>query len=329
MGTPLLPITYLFGDNRSYLYPGKNKNQLTAQERQLEKLYDEIDRPGHRITPQQFFQSPEAAQLLDQIHGALTDRIPPGSQIVSQTPGKIIYRDAEGYEHNIIRKPDGQFTETTNRPAILPQSQAQQSTIDTLRQRIEQAYKQPAQFASLPPEVQAQLEAISAAERGDIQKQAADLRGQLVAQLYGNRVNQSSIADDQSARFVEALGRIQQQQQAGAAQRSIGLQQYLTNLLQQQNESAGSLYANLTGQGTQRDIAGAGLDVDLKKLAEASREFNATDYLNQLRSQLERDKFEDSRSPLNQLSRLIGVGQQAATAAGGGLLAFKALTGGR
>ena len=240
MPTPLLPITYLFGDHRSYLYPGKNKNQLTPQERQLEQLYDHIDRPGNRITPQQFWQTPEAAQLLDQMYGALTDRIPPGSQIVSQTPGKVTYRDPEGYEHNIIRKPDGQFTETTSRPSILP-NQRQDSMLDFLQQRVQQGLTGPAGFANIPPEVQAQLDAISAAERGDIQKQATDLRGQLVAQLYGNRVNQSSIANDQSARFVEALGRVQQQQAAGAAQRTIGLRQFLTTLAQQQNEHAGNL----------------------------------------------------------------------------------------
>lgn len=328
MATPLLPITYLFGDKRSYLYPGKSKNQLTPAERQLEALYDRIDRPGYRITAQQFYQTPEAMQLLDQLYGGLTDRIPPGSQIVSETPGKVTYRDAEGYEHNIIRKPSGEFTETTNRPSILPDKR-REAMLDFLQQRTRQGLEGAPALANLDPETAAQLQAISDAERADIQKQGAGLEGQLLARLYGNRVNQSSIANEAGARFAEGLGRVQQQQAAGAAQRTLGLRQFLTNLLQQQGEQAGSLYANLTGQGTQRDIAGAGLDVELKRLAEGSRQFDLSHYLEQLRTQLEQQKMDAYNSPLNQLSRLIGVGTQLAGAAGGGLSAYRALTGGR
>jgi hypothetical protein len=294
----------------------------------LERLYDQIDRPGNRITPQQFFSSPEAAQLLDQQFGGLSDRIPPGSQIVNQTPSKITYRDADGYEHTLTRKPDGEVTQASNRPAILP-NRGQQQFTEQLQSKLQGRLNQPTQFASLPPELQQQLDAISAAERGDIQKQAGDLRGQLVAQLYANKVNQSSIADDQSARFVEALGRVQQQQQAGAAQRSIGLQQYLTDLIQRQGEGEASLYGTLTGQGTQRDIAGAGLDVELKKLAESSRQFNAQNYLQQLQQQLEQEKLDTSRGPL---AKTLGISQIAlnlSRAAGGGLSAYSALTGGK
>src|SRR5262252_5302309 len=41
----------------------------------------------------------------------------------------------------------------------------------------------------------------------------ADQQGQLVAQLYGNRVNQSSIANDAGARFAQYSGLVKQQQQ--------------------------------------------------------------------------------------------------------------------
>jgi len=316
---------------RSYLFTGRDTEHLSPTERQLEALYDRLDRPGYRLSPTQFFQLPEAQQLLDQLHGALTDRIPPGSQIVSQTPGKVTYKDAEGYEHNVVRKPDGQFTETTNRPAIVPNaaSQGQQSTLEALRQRVEQGYTQPAQFAQLPPELQAQLDAISAAERGDIQKQATDAKGQLVAQLYGRNINQSSIADDQSARFLEVLGRLNQQQQAGAAQRSIGLQQYLTDLIQRQGEGAASLYANLSGQGTQRDIASAGLNLDKLKLDESSRQFNLSNYLDQLRTQLGQEELDSANGGLNKFLKVTqGIGN-ILSAAGGGISSYKALTGGK
>lgn len=256
---------------------------------------------------------------MDQLYGGLTDRIPPGSQIVSQTPGKVTYRDAEGYEHNIIRKPDGQFTESTNRPSIVPTaaSKQQEDFVSQLLQRVRQSMGAPT-LAALPPEVQAQLDAISAAERGDIAKSAADERGRLVAQLYGNRVNQSSIADDQTARFIEALGRVQQQQAAGAAQRGLGIRQYLTGLGQQQNEGLASLLATLTGQQSQRDIAGAGLDLDRARLNEASRQFGASNYQDQLRTQLEQERLDAENSGFNKfiktLNAVAGIAQGGGTA---------------
>ena len=304
---------------RSFLFTGRDTEHLSPAERQLESLYDQLDRPGYRLTPQQFYQLPQVAELMDQLYGGLTDRIPPGSQIVSQTPGKLTYKDAEGYEHNIIRKPDGQFTESTNRPSILP-NQQQNSMLGALQQRVQQGLTGPVGFANIPPELQQQLDAISAAERGDIQNQADTERGKLIAALYGNRVNQSSIANEAGARFAEGLGRLYQGQASNAAQRSIGLQQYLTSLLQQQGQDAAGLYANLSGQGTQRDIAGAGLDLDLKKLNEASRQFNASNYLDQLRTQLEREKLDSANSGFNKflqtLNAASGLLQGAGTAYG-------------
>lgn len=305
---------------RSYLFTGRDTEHLTPAERQLEALYDRIDRPGYRLSPQQFYQLPQVAELMDQLYGGLTDRIPPGSQIVSQTPGKVTYKDPEGYEHNIIRKPDGQFTETTNRPSIVPNAatQGQQSTLEALRKRVEQGYTQPTQIASLPPELQAQLNAIDAAERGNLAKYSEDERGKLIAALYGNNVNKSSIANEAAARFAEGLGRLQQEQAASSAQRGIGLQQFLTNLIQQQGEGAASLYANLSGQGTQRDIAGAGLDLDRARLNESSRQFGASNYLDQLRTQLERERLDAENSGFNKflktLSAVSGLAQGAGTA---------------
>jgi hypothetical protein len=331
MGTPLFPHSYLFGgDKRSYLYPGKNKDQLTPQERQLEAMYDRIDRPGHRVTPQEFFKSPDYAQFLDTQYGPIADKVPPGSQIISQNAFKVEYRDKDGYTHVLTRKPgsDGQVMENTDRPAI-PVNKGQQQFTEQLQGKLQSRLNQPAQFAPLPPDVQAQLDAISAAERGDIQKQATDARGQIVAQLYGNNVNKSSIADDQSARFLEVLGRLNQQQASGAAQRGIGLQQYLTDLIQRQGEGEASLYANLTGQGTQRDISGAGLGLEKLKLDETGRQFDASNEISKLLAQLERDKFNQSKDAISQISRLIGIGQQGAAAASGGLSAYRALTGGR
>src|SRR5262245_18913284 len=54
--------TLMGSQGKSYLYPGRDKKDLSSDEEQLEALYDKVDRPGHRITPAQFFQTPEYAQ---------------------------------------------------------------------------------------------------------------------------------------------------------------------------------------------------------------------------------------------------------------------------
>lgn len=290
---------------RSFLYPGRDVEHLTPAERQLERLYDQIDRPGYRITPSQFFQTPEAAQLLDQLYGGLTDRIPPGSQIVSETPGKVTYRDPEGYEHNVIRKPDGQFTETTNRPSITP-NKGQQDFLAQLQSRLQQSLG-PLGLAELPPEVSAQLQAMSDAEKARIAQQGEDERGKLVAQLYGNRVNQSSIANDAAARFAQMLGLVQQQQSSDAAARSLGLRQYLTSAGLQQNQDLAGLLANLSGQQNQRDIAGAGLTLDRQRLDEAARQFNLGNYNDILRTQTEQERLDAENSGFNKFIKTLNA----------------------
>src|SRR5262245_61796821 len=91
---------------RSYLY-GRDTKTLTAQEYALEKLYDSVDREGYRLTPTQFFKSPEFASWLDQNYGTLADQVPPGSQIINQTPLKLEYRDSDGYTHTLTRNATG------------------------------------------------------------------------------------------------------------------------------------------------------------------------------------------------------------------------------
>lgn len=315
---------------RSYLFPGRDTEALSPQERQLETLYDRIDRPGNRITPSQFFSSPEAAQLLDSIHGALTDRIPPGSQIVQQTPSKVTYRDAQGYEHNLTRKPDGTVTAATNRPALVPSEtqQGQQQFAQQLQGLLQQGVSQPATLARLDPETAAALQAISQAETGALDKDLEDIRGQIVAQLYGAGVNRSSVADDAAARFTEGAGRVRQAQRSDAANRELSIRNLLTTLGQQNRELQAGLYSNITGQGTQRDIAGAGLDIDLKRLTESGRQFDASNYLDQLRAQLQREELDAQNSGLNKALKISQIGANITGAVGGGLGAYRALTGG-
>jgi hypothetical protein len=312
---------------RSYLYPGRDTEALSPQERMLERLYDQLDRPGNRLNPAQFFATAEAAQLLDQLYGSLGDRLPPGSQIISQTPSKITYRDAEGYEHNLTRKPDGQVTEATNRPAIVPsaQQQGQQQFAQQLQERLQQGFSQPTTLAQLDPETAAALKAISDAEQAALTQQLGDAEGQLLARLFGQGVNRSSIATNAGARFAQQAGLVQQQQRSDAANREIAVRNLLTTLGQQNRELQAGLYGTLTGQQNTRDIASAGLDLDRLKLNEASRQFDASNYLDTLRTQLQQEQLDLQRGPL---AKALGISQIAANiagAAGGGLSAYDAL----
>jgi hypothetical protein len=296
-------------------------------ERMLEKLYDQLDRPGNRLTPAQFFQLPETAQLLDRQVGALADRVPPGSQIVNQTPSKITYRDAQGYETTLTRKPDGQVTEMSNRPAIVPSAtqQGQQAFAQQLQGQLQQGLSQPAALAQLDPETARALQAISAAEQAALNQGISDQQGQLLAGLYGRGVNRSSIANNAAAQFAARTAAVRQQQSADAANREIAVRNFLTGLGQQNQALSADLYANLTGQQNQRDIAGAGLDIDLKRLAETSRQFNAANYLDTLRTQLERERLDAENGPLNKVLKISQAAANFAGAAGGGISAYDAL----
>jgi hypothetical protein len=318
---------------RSYLYPGRDTEALSPQERMLERLYDQLDRPGNRITPSQFFQSPEYGQFLETQYGNIADNVPPGSQIINQTPFKVEYRDAEGFTHVLTRKPDsqGQVTETTNRPAI-PTNAAQQQQQDfaqSIQKQLQQSFGQPTTLAELDPQTYAALKAQSDAEQAAINQQAGDLEGQLLARLFGQGVNRSSIATNAGARFAQQVGLVQQQQRSDAANRELSIRNLLTTLGQQQraNEQGtlAGLYSNLTGQGTQRDIAGAGLDLDLKKLLESQRQFNAGNYLDALRTQQQQEQLDLQRGPLAKALGISQVVSNFARAAGGGISAYDAL----
>ena len=310
---------------RSYLFPGRDTNSLTPQEKQLERLYDQIDTPSNRITPQQFFTSPQYGQWLTTQYGDLSSQVPPGSQIINQTPFKIEFKDADGYTHVLTRAgaegASGQFQNQTDRPPILP-NQQQNDFLKQAYARLQQNLG-PIGLAELPPEVQAQLDQMSAAEKAQIAQQAQDTQGKLVAQLYGNHVNQSSIANDAAARFAQQLGLVNQQQASDAAARSLGLRQYLTSAGLQQNQDLASLLANLSGQQNQRDISGADLGFNQQQLAEQMRQFNKNYGLNQIQLGQQQQQIDAANSPFNKFIKILNATAGLAGGAGTAYGAFK------
>jgi hypothetical protein len=313
---------------RSYLFPGRDTKTLTPEQYELEKKYDEIDTRGHRITPDIFFKSPEYAQWLNTRYGDLTSQVPPGSQIVNSTPFKIEYKDAEGYTHTLTRGGadaiSGQLSKQTDRPNILP-NKGNNDIIAQLQSRLAQSFD-PTKLAELPPEVAAQLQQISDAEKARIGQQGEDERGKLISQLYGNRVNQSSIANDAAARFAQQLGLVNQQQSSDAASRTLGVRQYLTNAGLQQNQDLGSLLASLSGQQSQRDIAGAGIGLDQQRLDEMMREFNKNYGLGQVGLELQKQGQDQANSPFNKFLKVLSATSGLASAAGTAYSAYKGRT---
>jgi hypothetical protein len=322
---------------KSYLYPGSDTEHLSPYQRRLEQLYDQADRPGRRLSPEQFFQSPDYLSFVTTQYGPIP--VPPGAQVISQSPTEVRFKDAEGYEHVLARdiaggREGGQITENTNRPAVLPQqaspeiSQALQS-ITGLTDRL----SAPVQLAQLDPQTQAALKAQSDAEQAALQQQFEQQSAAALAGLFGNRVNQSSIATNSIAQLLQQQGLVKQQQQSDAALRGLQLQLGLTEEERNRLNSAlaglsdvAGTGVQLAGQGTQRDIASAGYGVDLKKLQESTRQFNASNSLDALRTQIQQEQLDQSRSPLAKAQQIAGIVGSLSGGVGAGISAYGALT---
>lgn len=269
-------------------------------------------------------------QIADSMFGAAP--VPPGSQIIYQDAATVRWIDPEGFEHVAQRSLNGtdpnagQWRETqTNRPAVLPNRGAQDFAA-SLQSNLQQGFGSAPTLAQLDPETARALMAISQAEQAANAQALQDRQGQLVAQLFGNRVNQSSIATGAGARFAQMAGLVGQQQQADAANRELAVRQLLTTLGQQNRELQAGLYSNLTGQQTQRDIAGGGLDLDKLRLGESARQANLGFELNQQQADMQ---LAEQRSMLNKILKASQIAANFAGAAGGGLGAYRALTGGK
>lgn len=257
----------------------------------------------------------QLGQIADQVFGPAP--VPPGSRIISQDAARVRWIDPEGYEHTATRSLDGRDPNAgrwnltqTNRPNVLP-NKAQEGVTQRLGEAAQQAFTSPLAFAQIDPDTLARLKAISDAEQAANAQTLEDQRGQLVAQLYGNRVNQSSIANDAAARFAQRYGLVQQQQQSDAANRELSLRQFLSQLGSERNSQLANLYANLSGQGTQRSIAEGGLGLDYAKLNEGARQANNSFEL----GQQEQDRLlAEANSPFNKFLKALNA---SASLAGG------------
>lgn len=296
----------------------------------------------------------------------------------------VATRDLNGTNPNV-----GQWDVRTNRPAVLPQSGASATLPNQLSEgmggvanaqlanaralaegrlpaaldpgiaqyldqitKISAGLAGPVQLAQLDPATRAGLDAQSAAEVAALNQQFEDARGQVVAGLYGNRVNQSSIANDAVARLLQQQGLVRQRQQADAALRAIQVQLTMTEeerarqaaaiagltnaagaqlqgfattqgVSQSQVEALNALLRDLTGQQTQREIAGAQISLGRDELAERARGTNLNFELGQQDADT---RLAEQNSLLNKFLKGSQIVSNLAGAASGGLSAYSALT---
>lgn len=286
------------------------------------------------------------ARVADQVFGPAP--VTPGSRIIYQDAATVHWIDPEGFEHTATRSLDGrdpsagQWRDNTNRPAILPAPQGQRDLLTQLTgaggitadiQKIRDLaarLQQPGTLAELDPTAKAALDAITQNALAQLTDQFQKDQSAQLAGLFGNRIQQSSIATNALGELLRNQGLVRSDVLGQAGQREIAARQFAT-----QNETArlqqalqgllggtgiqSDLLQNLTGQQTQRDIATGGLNLDYQKLLEAMRQANQGFELGQQNADTQ---LAQSRSALNKvlkLSEIIGNFGKAASGVGTGL----------
>lgn len=275
------------------------------------------------------FSNDQFLQAAEEFFGKIP--IPPGSQIISQNAGGAEWIDPEGYRHQARRSLDGtdpnvgQISDDTNRPNILPPAGPVNQLPSDLAQYAH-SLMGPVSLAQLDPDTKAALDAITASNKAALDQQFQRQSASAIADLYGNRVNQSSIANSALAQLLQQQGLVSAQALSDSAQRELGVRQYLTQAGGQRNQDLLDLLKNLSGQQTQRDIAGGQLGLGYGDLAERARQANQAYVLGKQRTNIEQGQASDIFPKI-----LGGIGALGSLAGGfGGLIGgIGALSGGR
>lgn len=246
-------------------------------------------------------KQPDFEKLIIQYFGEIP--LPEGideSQVVSRSPQVVQYKDAEGYVHRLERQTDGRAfnlgevrESSTNRPAVLPASTQQQEATKTSLQQLMDLYQKQAitpttpEFAQLDAQTRADLDAIALAENQALEQQFGQQSGNLIAQLYGQGIPQSSIASRAASDLAQGQGLVKTTAQGQQAQRGIDLRNILTQMGQQEGQfrqsSLQALVSDLLGQNLSRDVAGGQLGLQQKAQEEDVRRYNQQSFQEQLR----------------------------------------------
>lgn len=242
---------------------------------------------------QQVYQTPQFQDLINQFFGEIP--LPAGvdpSMIVSKTPTSVEYRDAQGYIHRLERDINGvsprlgQVQETsTNRPSVLPLGGGPAGGGG------------PA-LAQLDPKTQGMLDQIFAAQNAIQEDAFQKAQGTSVAQLVGNGVGASSIAGQIMNQLLQGQSLARGNQQANQNQALIALMQFLT------------------GQGTERDIAGANIDTQRMQIGNQDDQFYRS-LQEQIRQFDEQQRMQERQAMIGNIFKGIATATGVASGLGG------------
>lgn len=238
---------------------------------------------------------------------------PEGAEILKQTPIELIYRTKDGQEIRQFRNLNpnlgssiGKVDEKVlNAPPPVQGSPQATALTDELGKQIRDYYaqfppgtgpnqdkinalaeklQQPVSLQNIDPSTQSYLDSIAAATDAKNNQLFQDQEGDLLAKLYGQGTNRSTVAGNAAARLTQQQGLVNTQAQSDAAQRQLAVQQLLAQLTGQNNTLAldaltkgadigmnqvkggQDLLSTLLNQMLQRDVANKNFDLQGREL---------------------------------------------------------------
>lgn len=295
---------------------------------EIEKLAKSMGLRGAQ--QQQVYNTPQFQDLVNRFYGAIP--LPAGineSAVTSRSGSALSYTDPEGFIHQLVRNLSGtdprlgEVSEaSTNRPAVLPSSKGEQSAINTLLPQLVNLFKNPLALSQLDPQTMGLLAQMKAAEDQALQQQFDREIGTVIAQLTGQGIGSSSIAGDILGQAKQSQGLVKSQAQGQQAQRQLGVQQFLTQGQQTQDQGMQDFVLNLLGQGTQRDISGAQVGVQQQQVRNQAEQFFRT--LEEQKRQFDEQQRAQERQQLfNNIMK--GVATAGSLAAGIGTGGFSSI----
>jgi hypothetical protein len=289
-------------------------------------LSDAAHKMGLRgAAEQQIYNSPQYWDIVKQFFGDI--QLPAGineSMVTSRNPGQLSYNDPEGYAHILLRNLNGLdprlgsvSESSTNRPAVLPLAPQQQGQLNNLSSHLNDILMNPVALSTLDPKAMELLAQMKAAEDQALNEQFNRELGTNIAQLVGQGVGSSSIAEEALNRVKQGQGLVKSQELGQQAQRELELRQFLTGQNQQQNQSLQQFIENLLGLGTQRDIASAGNETQRTQIGTQNEQFYQT-LQEQIRQFNEQMRAQERQSLWNNVFKGIAAGTGVVSGLAGG-----------
>lgn len=284
---------------------GSNSAFEDAVKNRQKELAAQFGRKDRKITNE------EIESLAAEFFGNL--EAPEGAEILKQSPIELIYRTKDGQEVRQFRNLNpnlgssiGKVDEKVlNAPPPVQGSPEAQGLQTNLAKQIQDYYaqfppgtgpnqdrinaladklQQPVSLQNIDPSTQSYLDSISAATDAKNNQLFQDQEGDLLAKLYGQGTNRSTIAGNAAARLTQQQGLVNTQAQSDAAQRQLAVQQLLAQLTGQNNTLAldaltkgadigmntvkggQDLLTQLLNQSLQRDVANTNFGLQGREL---------------------------------------------------------------